>query len=100
MKYFLFLFLIFSAPAIATPCEAVGIAAAAIANARDTGESFFDVLRTIKEIPNVSEGDKSFYIELARLIYKNNIDAVTAYDIGAKACADILAATETEETAI
>lgn len=100
MKYFLFLFLIFSSPAIAAPCEAVGIAAAAIANARDTGESFFDVLRTIKEIPNVSEGDKSFYIELARLIYKNNIDAVTAYDIGAKACADILATTETEETAI
>lgn len=100
MKYFLFLFLILSAPAIATPCEAVGVAAAAIANARNNGESFFDVLHAIKEIPDVSKGNKSFYIELARFIYKNNIDDVTAYDVGGKVCADILAATKTEETAI
>ena len=100
MKYFLLLFLIFSTPAIATPCESVGIASAAIANAKANGESFYSVLDTVSSIKSLSDVDKSFYIAMVQAIYKNNIDAIKAYDIGFKACSDIIANRTGEEVSI
>lgn len=100
MKYFILLFLVFSVPAQATPCESVGIASAALANAKANGESFYSVLDTVNGIKSLSDVDKSFYIAMVRAIYKNNIDALTAYDIGFKVCSDIIASRDTEELSI